>query len=523
MRAATLRPEVFCEEMPAPQRIAPHSFALSADVTVDGTDVGTGRIILLHDPDGNDAWDGTFRCVAYARAEIEIDMITDPMLPGVGWTWLVEALDAHGADYTAASGTVTRVATDSFGGMSDEGGTAQIEIRASWTPLTTRRRSATTWRPGASCSARPPGLPPVPGRRHRHAQPAGSAGAGTLRPMNGQDDTPEEAVPPGPPAPLLRLREPLPDVVDTDDGLRATAAALGAGTGPLAIDAERASGYRYSSRAYLIQLRREGAGTHLVDPIGLSTLAPLQEVVAGTEWIIHAATQDLPCLAELGLVPATLFDTELAGRLLGYPRVGLATLVETLLGRRLAKEHSAVDWSTRPLPRAVAGVRRPRRRGAGRAARRARRGAGRDGQGRLGAAGVRRGPRLRAGPPRRRRGGVRRGCTGSGAGARWARSGRCGRLRDEIARERDVTPGRILPDSAIVAAATAMPGRPTDAAAHAGLPRPRRRPLRRAVDRGAPRGRRAARGGAADARHPAATARRCRAPGRRRTRSPPAG
>jgi len=134
MHAARLRPEVFCEEMPAPQRIAPHAAAMSADVTVDETDLGTGRIILLHDPAGNDAWEGTFRCVAYARAEIDLELITDPMLAAVGWSWLTEALDAHGATYLAASGTVTRVATESFGGMADEGGTAQIEIRASWTP-----------------------------------------------------------------------------------------------------------------------------------------------------------------------------------------------------------------------------------------------------------------------------------------------------------------------------------------------------------------------------------------------------
>jgi len=135
MHAARLRPEIFCEEMPAPQRIAPHASALSADVTVDDTDVGTGRIIVLHDPAGNDAWDGTFRCVAYARAEIELDLVTDPMLPMVGWSWLTEALSAHGASYTSESGTVTRVATESFGGMADEGGTAQVEIRASWTPV----------------------------------------------------------------------------------------------------------------------------------------------------------------------------------------------------------------------------------------------------------------------------------------------------------------------------------------------------------------------------------------------------
>ncbi|MFC6287652.1 DUF3000 domain-containing protein [Nocardioides sp. GCM10027113] len=134
MQAARLRPEIFCEEMPAPQRIAPYAAALSADVTVDETDVGTGRIILLHDPAGNEAWDGTFRCVAYVRAEVDLDLISDPLLAGVGWSWLTEALDGHGAAYAAASGTVTRVATESFGGMADEGGTAQVEIRASWTP-----------------------------------------------------------------------------------------------------------------------------------------------------------------------------------------------------------------------------------------------------------------------------------------------------------------------------------------------------------------------------------------------------
>ena len=164
MHAARLRPEVFCEEMPAPQRIAPYAAAMSADVTVDDTDIGTGRIILLHDPAGNDAWDGTFRCVAYVRAEIDLELITDPMLAAVGWSWLTEALDAHGATYAAASGTVTRVATESFGGMADEGGTAQIEIRASWTPVDRRRlagraaapsTSPPTSRRGASSSAPP--------------------------------------------------------------------------------------------------------------------------------------------------------------------------------------------------------------------------------------------------------------------------------------------------------------------------------------------------------------------------------
>ena len=134
MRAATLRPEIFCEEMPAPQRIAPFATAMSADVTVDGEEVATGRLVLLHDPAGNDAWEGTYRCVAYCRAEIEHALATDPLLTDVGWTWLTEALEGHAASYTALSGTVTRVATESYGAMAGDGGSAQLEVRASWTP-----------------------------------------------------------------------------------------------------------------------------------------------------------------------------------------------------------------------------------------------------------------------------------------------------------------------------------------------------------------------------------------------------
>jgi len=163
MHTARLRPEIFCERMPAPQRIAPYASALSADVTVDDTEIGTGRLILLHDPDGNDAWaGGTFRCVAYARAEIDVELITDPMLGEVGWTWLTDALEAHGASYAAASGTVTRVATESFGGMGDEEGSAQVEIRASWTPLLEGgdvRAHVEAWGE-LLCTAS--GLPPVP-------------------------------------------------------------------------------------------------------------------------------------------------------------------------------------------------------------------------------------------------------------------------------------------------------------------------------------------------------------------------
>ncbi|MGH3333424.1 MAG: DUF3000 domain-containing protein [Nocardioidaceae bacterium] len=159
MQAARLRPEILCEEMPAPQRIAPYASALSADVTVDGDDGGTGRFVLLHDPAGNDAWGGTFRCVAYARAEIDPEMANDPLLGEVGWSWLTEALDAHGATYSAPSGTVTKVASESFGSMAEEGPTAQLEIRASWTPVDDIRSHVEAWGE-LLCTAS--GLPPVP-------------------------------------------------------------------------------------------------------------------------------------------------------------------------------------------------------------------------------------------------------------------------------------------------------------------------------------------------------------------------
>ncbi|QES47633.1 ribonuclease D [Streptomyces venezuelae] len=154
----------------------------------------------------------------------------------------------------------------------------------------------------------------------------------------------------GLPIPLLEPREGIPPVVADQDSLARVIAAFAAGTGPVAVDAERASGYRYGQRAYLVQLRREGAGSALIDPVGCPDLTALGEVLSGTEWILHAATQDLPCLRDIGMVPTTLFDTELAGRLAGFPRVGLGAMVESVLGYALEKGHSAVDWSTRPLP-----------------------------------------------------------------------------------------------------------------------------------------------------------------------------
>lgn len=139
-------------------------------------------------------------------------------------------------------------------------------------------------------------------------------------------------------------------MIADEDALAEVIAAFAAGSGPVAVDAERASGYRYGQRAYLVQLRREGAGTALIDPVACPDLSGLGAALSGVEWVLHAATQDLPCLREIGMMPTSLFDTELAGRLAGFPRVGLGAMVEGVLGFVLEKGHSAVDWSTRPLP-----------------------------------------------------------------------------------------------------------------------------------------------------------------------------
>lgn len=257
--------------------------------------------------------------------------------------------------------------------------------------------------------------------------------------------------------PLLEPRDGLPDVVTSPSALAEAALRLRDGDGPVAVDAERASGYRYGHRAYLVQLRRAGSGTVLIDPVGLTDLLPIADALDGVEWVLHAATQDLPCLADLGLAPSTLFDTELAGRLLGHPRVGLGALTESVLGYQLEKGHAAVDWSTRPLPESWV------------------RYAALDVEvlvelrdaldEQLGDQGKREwasqefhavctapAPAPRVDPWRRTSGlhRVRKRRNLAAVRELWL-------LRDELARSRDVAPGRILPDSAIVEAAHTMP------------------------------------------------------------------
>jgi ribonuclease D len=139
-------------------------------------------------------------------------------------------------------------------------------------------------------------------------------------------------------------------VIDSRSEFLEACQTIAAGEGPLAIDAERASGFTYSQRAYLIQVHRRNAGTFLFDPPAIGDMSDLQKVTLGCEWVLHAASQDLACLREVGIAPTKIFDTELSARLLGLERVGLGAVVEELLGIHLKKEHSAADWSTRPLP-----------------------------------------------------------------------------------------------------------------------------------------------------------------------------
>jgi ribonuclease D len=263
----------------------------------------------------------------------------------------------------------------------------------------------------------------------------------------------------GGPVPLTAPRDGTPAPVETPAALAEVVARFGGASGPVAVDAERASGYRYSQRAYLVQLRRAGAGTALVDPLPLGDLGLLDEAIADAEWVLHAASQDLPCLAEVGLRPRRLFDTELAARLAGFERVGLAALTENLLGYTLEKHHSAADWSTRPLPaswltyaaldvellvdlRDLLAAELERQGKTGWAAEEF-------------AALVLWGaqpPRARP-DPWRRTSGIHR-VRGARAQARvraiW-------NARDEIAVRRDSAPGRVLPDAAIIAAAELDP------------------------------------------------------------------
>ena len=155
--------------------------------------------------------------------------------------------------------------------------------------------------------------------------------------------------------PLLQPSAGTPEIIATEEAFKQALAQLAHGSGPFAVDAERASGFRYSARAYLIQIKRTDGGLHLIDPIpfgpGHKLFIDLNNLLNTDEVILHASTQDLPCLRELGLNPVKLFDTELAGRIAGLPRVGLGPLLESIMGVLLAKEHSAADWSARPLPK----------------------------------------------------------------------------------------------------------------------------------------------------------------------------
>jgi len=174
LRSTRTRSEVLLTDAPAPQRIAPFATAVGADVSVDGVEVATGRLILLHDPAGNDSWDGSWRCVSFVRADVDPEMVRDPLLSGVAWSWLEEGWATRGLEVLAPSGTVTAVLSEGFGGIESDGLTAQVEVRASWTPADVAaatmpdvaaatmpdvRAHAEAWGDLLGCAA---GLPPVP-------------------------------------------------------------------------------------------------------------------------------------------------------------------------------------------------------------------------------------------------------------------------------------------------------------------------------------------------------------------------
>lgn len=254
------------------------------------------------------------------------------------------------------------------------------------------------------------------------------------------------------------------EVIESVDAYLAAVAAIEAGHGPIAVDAERASGFRYSQRAYLIQIFRRGSGVFLFDPPAIGRpLTELQDAIRGEEWVLHAASQDLACLREVGLDPDRIFDTELGARLAGLARVGLGSVVEELLGIHLAKEHSAADWSTRPLPQSwlvyaaldvellpdlrdrIAELLEA------------------DGKTEIArqefAATLQRETVVRADPWRRLSGiqNLRQARNLAVARELWLE-------RDAYAREIDTAPGRLVPDGSLVAAAKALPATKRDLA-----------------------------------------------------------
>ena len=287
-------------------------------------------------------------------------------------------------------------------------------------------------------------------------------GARTRRPAVRPSRATPRTQPAGGPVPLLEPRDGPPTLVASVDDLDRAVAALAAGQGPVAVDAERASGFRYGHRAFLIQLRRDGAGTMLIDPMACPNLTGLDEALAGTEVVLHAASQDLPCLAELGFRPRALFDTELAGRLLGFPRVGLGALVESVLGWTLEKGHAAADWSVRPLPAellryAALDVELLVELRDALAAQLVAQGKTEWAEQEFAAVLAAKPPGPRP-DPWRRTSGIHRVHTRRGLAIvreLWQE-------RDKIARRRDQSPGRVLPDTAIVEAARALPGSQAD-------------------------------------------------------------
>jgi hypothetical protein len=174
LTAVKLRPEISIQELPAPQRLAPYAVALHATAMSGEDELAEGRLVMLHDPEGQEVWAGDMRCVAYVQAEVDPEIANDPLLASVGWSWLIEALDASGAIYTAEGGTVTRTTSERFGALTDHPVACDVEIRASWSPSGDLAPHLVAFSEvlclAAGLPPVPPGVVPMPKKRLKSAR-----------------------------------------------------------------------------------------------------------------------------------------------------------------------------------------------------------------------------------------------------------------------------------------------------------------------------------------------------------------
>ncbi|WP_341855258.1 DUF3000 family protein [Brachybacterium sp. GPGPB12] len=401
MTSAPHRPEFTWRTIPAPSRMAPSTWACTGEILVHDDELASGRLVVLHDPAGQESWDGTSRMVALVQARLEPEFAIESMLGDVAWSWVTESLEPHDADARELGRTATRVVSQSYGALASRPSTVDVEMRVSWTPepsedgdlalaphfaAWTAMLAAAGGRPRRlrrSRRSRPPTMRERPAprrttescgeRRERRLPRRSRRSCGVPLPPPHPHARPSPPPPPRdhgqrsqhPDAPRhrhhscpgTRAARPhrAPRRPRARDRPHPAPAGLVRGGG---IRSRRAGrGGRRARLQLPLQLPRlSGAAAHRGGrdrtdrPAGVHDAGHAAHPAGRARVGAHAAGQDLPSLAELGLRPGGLFDTELAARLLGMERVGLGAVVEDTLALRLAKEHSAADWSKRPPP-----------------------------------------------------------------------------------------------------------------------------------------------------------------------------